>query len=210
VTKIVIVGAGGHGAIVADMLPDALGFVDDSPGKQGTTILGLSVLGPIASLATIEHDAIVVAIGDNRARHLLTDQLVTSGERLVTAIHSTASIARSATIGSGSMISAGALILPRAVIGRGVIVNTKGSVDHDSIIGDFAHVSAGATVGANVRVGEETLIALGSSVVSGWNVGARSIVGAGAVVVRDVPDDVTVLGIPAQVTSDRRSAGPIR
>jgi sugar O-acyltransferase (sialic acid O-acetyltransferase NeuD family) len=209
-TRIVIVGAGGHGAIVADMLPDALGFVDDSVEKEGATILGLRVLGPIASLATIEHDAIVVAIGDNGARHLLTDRLIASGERLATAIHPSASIARSASVGDGAMISAGAVIQPRAVIGRGVIVNTKAAVDHDSVVGDFGHVSAGATVGANVRIGEESLVAIGASIVSGRRVGARSIVGAGAVVIRDVPDDVTVLGIPARITSDRRSAAPSR
>lgn len=209
-SRIVIVGAGGHGAILADMLPGAIGFVDDAPEKQSTMILGLPVLGPIASLATIDHDAVVISIGDNRTRRVLTDRLIAAGERLARAIHPSASIARSATIGEGSMISAGAIILPRAVIGRGVIVNTKGSVDHDSVVGDFGHVSPGATVGANVRIGEESLVAIGASVVSGRSVGARSIVGAGAVVVRDVPDDVTVLGVPARITSDRRSAGSSR
>ncbi len=210
-TRIVVVGAGGHGAIVADILQDAvIGFVDDAPEKQGSTILGLPLLGPIASLASIEHDAIVVAIGDNHARRLLTERLLAAGERLATAIHPFTSIARSATIGEGAMISAGAVILPRAVIGRGAIINTKGSVDHDSVVGDFAHVSVGATVGANVGIGGESLVALGASVVSGYSVGARSIVGAGAVVVSDVPDDVTVLGVPARITADRRSAGPTR
>lgn len=209
--RIVVVGAGGHGAIVADILGDAaIGFVDDAPEKRGSTILGLPLLGPITALAEIEHDAIVVAIGDNPVRRLLTERLLAAGERLATAIHPFTSIARSATIGEGSMICAGAILLPRAVVGRGVIVNSKGSVDHDSVVGDFAHVSVGASVGANVRIGEESLVAFGSSVVSGYHVGARSIVGAGAVVVRDVPDDVTVLGVPARITSDRRSAGPSR
>jgi sugar O-acyltransferase (sialic acid O-acetyltransferase NeuD family) len=198
--KIVIAGAGGHGAIVADILrEEAVGFVDDNAELHGTTILGLPVLGSIASLPKIDHDAIVVAIGDNRARREMTERLIAAGERLARAIHPFTSIAPSATIGDGAMLSAGAIILPRAVIGRGVIVNTKGSVDHDSVVGDFAHVSAGATVGANVRIGDESLVALGASVVSGYRVGARTIVGAGAVVVRDVPDDVTVLGVPARI-----------
>jgi sugar O-acyltransferase (sialic acid O-acetyltransferase NeuD family) len=202
--KIVIAGAGGQGAIVADILREvAIGFVDDRPELHGTTVLGLPVFGPMASLPDIDYDAIVVAVGDNRTRREVTERLVAAGERLATAIHPFTSIAPSATIGEGSMISAGAIILPRAVIGRGVIVNTKGSVDHDSVVGDFAHISAGATVGANVRVGDESLVAIGASVVSGYRVGARTIVGAGAVVVRDVPDDVTVLGVPARITSRR-------
>ncbi|MEA2274291.1 MAG: hypothetical protein QOI98_2999, partial [Solirubrobacteraceae bacterium] len=78
------------------------------------------------------------------------------------------------------------------------------------ILGDYAHVSAGGTVGANVRIGDETLIALSASVASERTVGARTIIGAGAVVVRDIPDDVIAFGVPARVTSDRRSENPNR
>lgn len=198
--RIVIVGAGSQGAIVADILRErAIGFVDDH--LAGARVLDLPVLGTIASLAEHPHDAIVVAIGDNRARRELTERLVAQGERLATAIHPFTSIAPSATIGEGSMISAGAIVLPRAQIGRGVLLNTKSSVDHDSVIGDFAHISAGATVGGNVRVGEESMIALGASVASGMSIGARTMIGAGAVVVRDIPDDVVAFGVPARVRS---------
>jgi sugar O-acyltransferase (sialic acid O-acetyltransferase NeuD family) len=209
-SRIVIVGAGGQGAIVADILRDAVGFVDDDPKRAGTTVLDLPVLGPIAALPQIEHDAVVVAIGDNRHRRAITERLCAGGERLATVIHPSASVAPSATIGAGSMLSAGALLLPRAAIGRGVILNTKASVDHDSVVADFAHVSVGATLGANVHVGAETLVALGASVISGITVGARTVVGAGAVVVRDLPDDVTALGVPARITSDRRATGSMR
>jgi len=193
--RIVIVGAGSQGAIVADILEragtPAIGFVDDTPGKN--------VLGTIDDLRTIEHDAIIVAVGDNRKRREVVEKL--AGENLATAIHPFTSIAASARIGEGSMISAGAIVLPNAVIGRSVILNTKASVDHDSVVGDFAHASAGSTIGAKVHIGEETLIAAGATVASGMTVGARSVIGAGAVVVRDVPDDVTAFGVPARVRS---------
>jgi sugar O-acyltransferase (sialic acid O-acetyltransferase NeuD family) len=193
--RIVIVGAGSQGAIVADILEragiPAIGFVDDTPGKN--------VLGKIDDLRTIAHDAIIVAIGDNRLRRGLVERL--ANERLATAIHPFTSIAASARIGEGSMISAGAIVSPNAVIGRGVILNTKASVDHDSVVGDFAHISLGSTIGAKVHIGAETLIAPGATVVSGMTIGARSVIGAGAVVVRDVPDDVTAFGVPARVRS---------
>ena len=193
--RIVIVGAGSQGMIVADILEcagtPAIGFVDDTPGKN--------VLGTIDDLRTIAHDAIIVAIGDNRLRRSLVEKL--AGERLATAIHPFTSIATSASIGEGSMISAGAIVLPHAVIGRSVILNTKASIDHDTIVGDFAHVSVGSTIGAAVRIGEETLIAAGATIVTGMTVGARSIIGAGAAVVRDIPDDVTAFGVPARVRS---------
>lgn len=183
--RIVIVGAGGQGAIVADILKDdAAGFVE---------------LGPIERLRAIEHDGVIVAIGDNATRRRLTEQLLAAGERVATAIHPFTSIAASATIGAGSMISPGAIVCPRATIGRGVLLNTKSSVDHDSVIGDFVHIAPGATLGANVHVGEETLIAAGATVVSGIRIGARTVIGAGAVVVRDIGDDVVAFGVPARV-----------
>ncbi|HEX7832717.1 MAG TPA: acetyltransferase [Thermoanaerobaculia bacterium] len=199
--RIIIVGAGGQGAIVADALllaraSTVLGFVDDTHERP---ILDLPILGRIDALADIEHDAIVVAIGDNAQRRAITEQLIARGETLVTAQHPFTSIATSAAIGAGSMISAGAIVTPRATIGRGVLLNTKASVDHDSVVGDFAHVSAGATVGAKCVIGAEAMIGLGASVSSGCRVGARSVIGAGAVVVRDIPDDVVAYGVPARV-----------
>jgi len=212
--KIIVIGAGSQGVTVADILQRGreagapavpIGFVDDTPELLGTTILGLPVLGAVNALATIQHDAIVVAIGDNRLRRILTDRLVAGGERLATAIHPFSSIAPTAQIGEGSMISTGVLVQVRATIGRGVMLSTKASVDHDSMLGDYAHLSAGATVGGKVRIGEETLIALGALVTSGMKIGARTIIGAGSVVVRDIPDDVVAFGVPARVKSDRTS-----
>lgn len=206
--RIVIIGAGGHGAIVADILRErAAGFVDESPALRGTTVLGLRVF---ASLAEIEHDGVIVAIGDIAARRTVTEGVVRAGERLATAIHPFTSVAPSATIGEGSMVCAGAIVLPRATLGRGVLVNTKASVDHDCVIGDFVNIAPAATLGGDVRVGAETFIGPGATVAAGIRIGTRAMIGAGAVVVRDVPDDVTAWGVPARITSDRRSGSPRR
>src|SRR5438046_789789 len=102
-----------------------VGFVDDTPNLLGTAVLGLEVLAPIASLGDIAHDAVVVAVGDNHARRAITERLLAAGERLASAIHPRACVAPSATIGEGSMISAGATVTPRAVLGRGVTVDRK-------------------------------------------------------------------------------------
>jgi acetyltransferase EpsM len=213
VKRVVVVCAGGHGAVVADILQRAheagsdavpVGFVDDTPHLLGTAVLGLDVLAPIASLGDIAHDAVIVALGDNRARRAITERLLAAGERLATAIHPRACVAPSATIGEGSVIAAGATVTPRVVIGRGVIVNTNASVDHDSVVEDFAHISAGATVGGWAHIGAETLIALGASVTSRMTVGARTIIGGGAVVVAPIPDDVVAFGIPARIRPDRK------
>jgi acetyltransferase EpsM len=209
VSRIIIIGAGGYGAVVADIVRNAVAFVDESPHKSGRPVLGLPVYG-LAALQELEHDAIIVAIGDNALRRVVTERLVASGERLTSAIHPSAVVAASASIGEGTVVSAGAIVMPRVVVGRGVILNTKSSIDHDCVIGDFAHIAPGVTLGGNVRVGEGALIASGSTVVAGMKVGNRSVIGAGAVVVRDIPDDVVALGVPARITSDRRSGLPTR
>jgi acetyltransferase EpsM len=212
-TRIVIVCAGGQGAIVADILQRAyeagsgavpVGFADDTPDTLGIDVLGLEVLGPIASLGDIAHDAVIVALGDNGARRATTEHLLAAGERFATAIHPRACIAPSAIIGEGSVICAGAIVSPRVTIGRGVIVNTNASVDHDTIVGDFAHVSAGATVGARAHIGAESLIALGASVISGMTVGARTIIAGGAVVVAPIPEGVVAFGVPARIRPGRK------
>jgi sugar O-acyltransferase (sialic acid O-acetyltransferase NeuD family) len=210
---IIIVGAGSHGTVVADILQRAheagsdavpIGFVDDTPHLLGTAVLGLDVLAPIASLGDIVHDAVIVAVGDNHARRAVTERLLAAGERLATGIHPRACIAPSASIGEGSVICAGAVISPRVATGRGVIINTNASVDHHSVVEDFAHVSAGATVGGWTRIGADALIAVGASVISGMTVGARTVIGSGAVVVVHIPADVVAFGVPARIRRDRK------
>jgi sugar O-acyltransferase (sialic acid O-acetyltransferase NeuD family) len=205
---VVIVGAGGQGLIVADTLlaaaaagdaVRAIGFVDDEPATHGREVLGLPVLGPIAALSTIAHDGILIAIGDNRQRRLLTDRLTSLGEALLVARHPSSTIARGVELKPGTMVSAGVVLTPMVCLGMSVLLNTRSSIDHQSTIGDFVHAGPGVTIGANVIVGDEVLLGLGCSIISGCRIGARTVVGAGAVVVRDLPTDVLALGVPGRV-----------
>ena len=210
--RIIVVCAGGHGRVVADVLAAArlagtdllpVGFVDDTPALVGATVSGLTVLGPISALGALPHDAIVVALGDNHLRRVLTERLVSSGAQLCCAIHPRATVAASVQMADGAVICAGAVVQPGARLGHGVIINTRASAEHDTTIGNFAHLSPGATVGAYTAIGDEALIALGASIVGRRRVGARSVIGAGAVVVRDIPDDVVAFGNPARIQPTR-------
>jgi len=147
-----------------------------------------------------------VAIGNphGRVRIRLHDLLVKEGLTPVTIVHPTAWVADNATIGSGSQILAGAVIAPEARIGRQCIINTNASVDHEDVLEDGVEVAPGATLCGLVHVGVNAWICAGATVLPHIRIGADAIVGAGAVVTKDVPDGITVIGIPATPVSKER------
>lgn len=207
--KVVIVGAGGHGQVVADSLLAGLkckgnniqpvGFVDDNPRLQQRLLLGVPVLGTVAQLPVIVHHAVVVAIGDNQIRHKIYRQLQEQGEQFISVYHPSAIISTNVQIGQGVMISAGVVVNTGAQIGQDVILNTGCTVDHHNHIGDHVHIAPGVHLGGDVEIDEGALIGIGATVMPQCRVGAWSIVGAGAVVTRDVPAYSTVVGIPARI-----------
>ena len=197
--RLAVLGASGHGAVVADAALasgwDAVSFFDD--GFPSVSAIGpWRVEGLTADLLSGRWDGVVVAIGDNRTRLEKLGQL--AGAPIVSVTHPAAVISPLAVIGRGSVVFAGVVINPLARLGEGCIVNTSSSIDHDCVLGDGVHVSPGAHLGGLVRVGAGTWIGLGAAVRHGITIGANVMVGAGAVVVADVPDGQVVTGVPAK------------
>ena len=135
---------------------------------------------------------------NGQGRLELHEKLVNLGMQPVTLVHPSAIIASDAEIGEGSQIMAGVIVGPKATIGRQCIVNTKASVDHDNVIEDGAEISPGATLCGMVKVGSCAWIAAGATVLPLVQIGANAIVGAGAVVNKNVPENITVVGVPAR------------
>lgn len=206
--RVLIIGSGGHGQVVADILARAnvagtpmhvLGFLDDNPRVQGETRLGLPILGTSAALDTIDHDAVLLAIGDNERRQRLFEQLRARGEQFVIARHPTAIIAPDVRIGPGTMICAGVIINTGSTIGMNVILNTGCTVDHHNHIGDHAHIAPGSHLGGDVEVRAGAMVGIGATVMPQRTVGSWAVVGAGALVNRDLRAHVVAVGVPARV-----------
>lgn len=204
---VIILGAGGHAKVVVDILvssrAELLGFLDDNPTIWNTKVLGFPVLGKISDSSNHESSRLIVGIGDNLRRREIVERLGAFADgRWQSAIHPSAVVAASAHIGVGSVVMAGAVINPDAVIGNHAIINTGATVDHDCQIGDYVHVAPGVHLAGGVLVGENTLIGIGAAVIPYRSIGASAVIGAGAVVVDDIPDRVTAMGVPARWRSN--------
>lgn len=215
-TRILILGAGGHAQVAADALMaarregselEAIGFLDDDPALAGATIAGLPVLGSTTEFEHLDHDGVFVAIGDNPTRARLFRRLLAAGERVVSIVHPSAVLAPSVQMGSGVLVCAGAVVNPAAILGDNAIVNTGATVDHHCVVAPHCHVAPGVHMGGNVQVGEGSLLGIGSVVIPGRRIGRWSIVGAGAVVTRDLPDHVTAVGVPARIVKRHLDGG---
>lgn len=201
---IVIVGAGGHAAVIIEALRDGDAFapaaiVDPAPGAA--EVLGVPVVGADDALAGLLRqglDTAVVAIGANALRRKLGADLLALGFALPPIIHPSAIVAASATVGTGAVVMARACIGARAEVGELAVINTGAIVEHDNRIGAGAHVAPGVALGGGVTVGERSLVGIGSAARPGVRIGADVIVGAGSAVVSDLADGARVGGAPAR------------
>jgi UDP-perosamine 4-acetyltransferase len=203
---VLIIGAGGHGKVVLDILRAAgtdrpVGFLDADPALNGSTINGLPVLGQINLLPKLRQKArgAIVAIGDNRARARVGDIVSQQGWELVNAIHPRATVSATARLGKNVVVAAGAVVATDTELADHVIINTSAVVDHECRIGRAAHICPAAALAGRVTVGEMAFIGLGSRIIQCLTIGANAIIGAGAVVIEDVTELVTVVGVPARM-----------
>lgn len=215
-TRVLILGAGGHAQVVADILWQMhqhdetvwpVGYLDDNAALWGQERVELPVLGGLLQVSEVEHDALVAAIGDNTTRSRLFVHWTGHGETFFTARHPQTVIATGAPVGPGSMICAGVVINTGSVIGSNVILNTGCTVDHHNHIGDHVHIAPGVHLGGDVRIGSGTLVGIGATVIPQRSVGAWSAIGAGSVVTKNVADGVMAAGNPARVIRTFREAG---
>jgi UDP-perosamine 4-acetyltransferase len=210
---VLILGAGGHGKVVLDILLAAgehrvIGFIDADRSLAGTSVGGVTVLGAPNLLPKLRSKAkgAIVAIGDNHTRRSYAAMVREHGYELINAIHPSAVVSPTARVGKNVTICAGACVCVEATLGDSVIVNTGAVIDHECDVAEAVHVCPGALLAGRVRVGAGAIIGMGAKVIQCLTVGAVAIVGAGAVVIEEVPAGATVVGVPARVIKLAKSA----
>jgi sugar O-acyltransferase (sialic acid O-acetyltransferase NeuD family) len=207
--SIVILGAGGFGREVLDIIIaqnkvskrwKMLGFVDENPELKGKVLNGYPVLGSFDwfSEADLKEVRVVCALGDNVSKKKMVEKAQGLGLRFANVLHPSVIMTDFVTLGEGVIICAGCILTNQITIGNHVIINLDVTIGHDSIIEDFCTLSPGVHISGRNKIGEGANIGTGAVTIQGMSIGRWSIIGAGAVVVRDIPDKVIAVGVPAK------------
>ena len=203
--KLVVVGASGHGKVVADLaelLGFSVSFFDDAyPIK--TQLAHWSIIRTFDDLLSLHAPdvPVVVAIGNNAVREKKNAALKLHKFEMPSLVHPTAIVSRYATLGTGSVVFAGAIINAFAQIGDGCIVNSAAIIEHDCVIGHHSHISPNVALAGGVVVGSGSWIGIGSQVKQLIHIGDNVVIGAGSTVIKDIPAGVLAYGCPATVVS---------
>ncbi|WP_323740883.1 NeuD/PglB/VioB family sugar acetyltransferase [Caenimonas koreensis] len=206
--SLLILGAGGHGRVVADAAlaggqwsrvfacdRDPARSGGDLPhGGSGELLHGVMLM-PIAQAMAV---GVPVHVAIGKAAHRERECAALRAGALATVTHPTASISRFATLAPGCFIAAQAVVAPGASLGTSVIVNHGVVVDHDVVVGEFSHIAPRAALGGGVSIGKRVLVGAGASVLPGIRIADDVTIGAGAVVVDHIDEPGTYAGVPAR------------
>lgn len=194
--RLIIIGAGGHGKVIADNAIKNgytdICFVDD---HATGTCMGFPIAGTGADVSSLDDGKtdFIIGVGNNEIRKRIAEA---HDVNWVTLVHPSAQIGACVSIGKGTVVMAGAIINPCASIGEHCIINTGAIVEHDNVIGDYAHISPNVALGGTVRVGDLTHVGIGAVVRNNIQICGMSTIGAGAVVVKDIDHCGTYIGVP--------------
>jgi sugar O-acyltransferase (sialic acid O-acetyltransferase NeuD family) len=200
--KLLIIGASGHGKVVADIARkmnkwERIAFLDDNEYIQES--LGIEVLGKsVDAFKYIKEFDLFVAIGNNDIRARIQNSLLAEGASIPLLVHPNSTIGEQVAVGKGTAIMAGVVINSSTKIGNGCIVNTAATIDHDNWIDDYVHISPGVHLAGTVKIGQKSWLGIGAAVSNNVSITSNCKIGAGAVVVKDITEPGTYVGVPVR------------
>lgn len=212
VRDLVIVGAGGHGREVLDIVEAInaievrwafMGFLDDGVPNHATLQRRTArLIGPLSVLAGLKTDY-VVGIGEGAVRRKIDHLADDLGLAAAVLVHPSATLGADVVLAPGAVLAAGARVTTNVRLGRHTHLNVSSVVSHDCRLGDYVTLSPGSLVNGSVTLHDEVMLGTGAVVTPGRTIGRRTWVGAGAVVVDDLPEDCVARGVPARVVRSR-------
>lgn len=196
--KIVLIGGSGLGREIKSLVErdnQFIGFIDDQE-------LAENYLGKLERVEEFRHNQLLVAIGDPQIKQKVVRKISDEPFKYANVISKHAIVDISQIKGTGIIICDGVLSTVNCQIGSHVLLNLNATIGHDVIIADYSSIMPGANISGNVKIGEATLIGSGAVILQGITIGSNVRVGAGAVVTKDIPDNTTVVGVPAKVVGN--------
>lgn len=209
---LVIIGAGDFGREMANIVErinesrsnkewNLIGFVDDNEKIQSMKIDGIPVVGKIDCLNKTRKELYAIcAVGVASTRKKVIEKIHNPNIKYATLIDPDARVYRDATVGEGSIICGGTIMSINTHVGDHVIVNLNCTLGHDAIVEQYSVINPGVNISGKVTVKECTDLGTGAKVIQGLRIGPKVTVGAGAVVIRDIVEEGTYVGVPAKVS----------
>ncbi|HHV64070.1 MAG TPA: acetyltransferase [Peptococcaceae bacterium] len=206
---LVIFGAGNLGRETAQLVEDInmdkkqwnlLGFIDDTPEKQGQLVNNHLVLGNMEWLKKKSGSNlwIVCAIGEPRAKYHIIRRLSEFALRYANLIHPNVGLNKTIEMGVGNIICWNTFLSVNTKIGNHVVLNPSCGIGHDTVIDDYSSLYWNVTLAGNVRINQGCELGSKSVVIPKKVVGRWSVIGAGAVVTEDIPEYCLAVGVPAR------------
>lgn len=182
---------------------ELIGFIDDTPEKQGKQPIGVNVYG--RDILEKYPNAKVLAVPGSPASYTVRKQIIDGlnlpQDRFATVVHPSASVSPMAKIGSNVLLMAGVVITANGVIGNHVCVLPNSVIHHDSTIGDYTLIGSNITVAGYTTVGEHCYIGSGTSIINNITIGSHTLIGMGSNVIRSLPEKAKAVGNPAKLIS---------
>ena len=201
---VILLGAGGHGKVVLDLLRrigrPVIGVCDPIfEHKAGGFWRGIPVLGGDGDLLCHATDTVELANGvgslpGQSTRHHLHERLIALGYRFATLVHPCSVLSESVIMGRGAQVMAGCVIQADVQIGEGTLVNTAAHIDHDCQLGRHVHIAPGAVLSGGIRIADNVHVGPNATIIQGITIGAGAVIGAGTTVLHDLPEYHQLIG----------------
>jgi len=207
--EIIVFGNGEHAKVVIDCIECEDKYIIKAVVSEQETLMKANFHQyewfNFSKLESIGIKIGIIAIGDNFTRKMMVNKIteIIPDFQFITTIHPSATISKSATVGNGTTIFAGAIVNPFCKIGNHCTINTASSIDHDSVMNDFSSIAPGVHTGGVVTIGKFSAISIGASIIHGISIGDNCVIGAGSTVIDNIPGNSVAVGTPCKVIKPR-------